>query len=124
MGDESRWERTIAGPGHASAELGHLLVDLGPDLARAVPVGGCLALGDLGDVEGHGARVGNGGLGVVVEDLASRDRVGLGGACAGVALVAPDLVRGDVRHGPVALEVGGRPDILPVGGGVDTGEGV
>ena len=59
--------------------------------------------------------MGDGGLGVVVEDGAGRDVVDAGGWCARVALVAPDLLRVDVRHGAVALEVGRRADILPVG---------
>ncbi len=56
---------TLCGPGHAPAERGFVLVDLGPNLSLAVPSCRCLARRDLGDVKSHGARVGDGCLGVV-----------------------------------------------------------
>lgn len=115
---------THRGPGHASAETGHVLVDLGPYLALAVPGCGGLARRNLGDVDSHGPGVRDGGLGVVVERLAGRDVVDAGCGGAWAALVASDGVRVDVGDGPVALEVGRGPDILPVGRVGNAGEGV
>lgn len=56
---------TLCGPGHAPPELGHVLVDLGPNPPLAIPSCGRLALRNLSDVKGHGAWVGDGGLGIV-----------------------------------------------------------
>lgn len=64
----------LSGPAHAAGgDVGHVLVDLAPDLCGAgLPGRGRLAGGDLGDVEGHGAGMGDGGLGVIREGLAGR----------------------------------------------------
>lgn len=115
---------TIGRPGQTPRNARHVLVDLGPHGAPAVPVGGGVAGRDLGDVEGHGARVGDRGLGVVRDGLAGGDIVDAGRPLAGETLVAADLVRVDVRHGTVALEVGRLAHDLPVGGVADAGEGV
>jgi hypothetical protein len=121
---DRRGFRTIGRPGQTPRNARHVLVDLGPHGAPAIPVGGGVAGRDLGDVEGHGARVGDRGLGVVRDGLAGGDVVDAGRPLAGEALVAPDLVRVDVRHGAVALEVGRLAHDLPVGGVADAGEGV
>lgn len=115
---------TLCGPGHAPAERGLVLVDLGPDLPLAVPCCGRLACRDFGDVESHGARVGDGGLGVVGDRRPGRDGVDARGPRAGFELVAADLLGSDVRYGPVALVVCCRPDILPVRRAGNAGKGV
>lgn len=68
--------------------------------------------------------MGDGRLGVVVEGGPGRDVVDAGGAGARVALVAPDLVGVDVRHGTVALEVGRDAHIFPVRSVGNAREGV
>lgn len=101
-----------------------ILVDLAPDFALAIPRRCRLAGGDLGDVDGHGSRVRDGRLGVVVECLAGGYVQDTGSPSAGVALIAPNGIAIDAGNGPVALEVLGGSDVLPVGRVANAGEGV
>lgn len=92
-----------------------VLVDLAPDLALPVPRRGRLAGGNLSDVDGHGPRVGDRRLGVIVERLSRGHIEDPRSASAGVTLITPDGVGVDAWDWSVALEVGGRSDVLPVG---------
>jgi hypothetical protein len=68
--------------------------------------------------------MGDGRLGIVGDARTGLDGVDVGGSLAGVALVAADLIRVDVRDGAVALEVCRGPDNRPVGRVGNAGEGV
>jgi len=68
--------------------------------------------------------MGDGCLRVVGDRLTGRDVQDPRRPGPGVALVASDVLRVDVGHGPVALEVGRRADVLPVCRVGDAGEGV
>lgn len=111
----------LGGPAHPPrGDVGHVLVDLAPDLGRAwLPGRDGLAGGDLCDVEGHGARVGDGGLGVVGHGLAGGHVHYAGGV---LHLVAADVGGLDVGHGAVALVVLCLANDLPVPCRADAGE--
>lgn len=115
---------TIAIPRQGTPEVGLLMVDLEPHIARPVKLVNRLPIGDLGHVKLHGARVEDGG------DRSPRDRVA-GGDAVGAArgrvrrLEARHLLGVDaVGDEAVALVVVGAADILPVGRAVDGGEDV
>ncbi len=83
----------------------HILEDLKPDRALAIPRGGSLTAGDLCHVRGQRARV------VDVRRhlpgyLAASVNRGDVGCAAGGPFVASDRIACHVRHRPVALEVG------------------
>jgi hypothetical protein len=66
-----------------------LAEDFEPDVAASIPVCGCLALGDFGEVELEGAWVRNAGCGCEADGVSGVDGVRL---CAGAGgqLVAAD----------------------------------
>lgn len=115
---------THAGPGEATVGLGRgLAVDLEPHVAAAIPGRGRLSAGDLGQVELQGTLVEDVGRRLEADGTAGGD--GLRAGCARVgAGVASHLVRGDVRHAGIALEVVRLADRGPVGGPLDGGEEV
>lgn len=122
--EKKKTVRTLRGPIHRASQRRLILVNLGPYFALAIPGGRGLAGGDLGDVERHRTGMGDGGLSVVGDPRAGGDIHDPRGAGSGVALVAPHLLRADARDWPIALEIRGCADILPVLGVADAGEGV
>lgn len=104
--------RTVRGPCVLPAlGRGVVLEDLEPDVAGSVEVGG--GSRRLSHVSAEGAGVIDAGGGGEGDLAAGLDGGGGGGGGARCSLVAPDRLRGHVRHRPVGLEVGCLPYRLP-----------
>ena len=114
---------TIARPGELGAEGGLLVVHLEPHGTVAVPRLDVLSIGDAGQVELHGARVVDVGVGGVFHRGAGRDGQNI--LSRGRArLEAANLSRVDIANKAVVLPVVGPADVLPVGAAADLGKGV
>ena len=121
---------TSTGPRELAGSQSHgsILVNLEPNGALAVKSGSRLALGDLGHVKVQGTGMAD----VVADDKrvvgSGRDGQSLGGALAGVELVAGHGFRGDVGNGAAVVVVLGHADVFIFSGdgasGVALGESV